>query len=379
MLIVRRTTVEWVLRRAVLAEPGVDAAHGRRGHGPRGRGPGRRAAPPRSSPASGSTTARCSTADVVVVATGRRSPLPAWLADAGVEVPEIVHESGLMYLSRWYQLPAGFDAPARRRSSAATSGYVKYLGVPGDGGTLSITLAVRAADTELRRRCPTPTGFDAACRHPARAGRCSSPTARSSRSAGVRPMGGLLNRLRRFVDDDGRPVVLGFHAIGDAHTCTNPLYGRGCSLALVQAVRPGRRLRRPPRRPRRPGPRLRGGCRPARSSRGSTRPSRWTTPAPTPAPTPRASAARSPATLAAVFVASEHDPVLGRGLMRMMNLLGTPADLATDPEFTARSMAVMADPDTLPDPTPRGPDPGRAARLAPVPRRLSPPEPRGTT
>ena len=49
-------------------------------------------------------------------------------------------------------------------------------------------------------------------------------------------MGGLLNRLRRFTDDDGRPLVLGFHAVGDAHTCTNPLYGRGCSLALVQAL-----------------------------------------------------------------------------------------------------------------------------------------------
>jgi hypothetical protein len=30
-------------------------------------------------------------------------------------------------------------------------------------------------------------------------------------------------------------MVLGFHAVGDAHTCTNPLYGRGCSLAMVQA------------------------------------------------------------------------------------------------------------------------------------------------
>ena len=49
-------------------------------------------------------------------------------------------------------------------------------------------------------------------------------------------MGGLVNRIRRFVGDDGRPLVLGFHAVGDAHTCTNPIYGRGCSLALVQAV-----------------------------------------------------------------------------------------------------------------------------------------------
>ena len=31
------------------------------------------------------------------------------------------------------------------------------------------------------------------------------------------------------------PSCLGLHAVGDAHTCTNPLYGRGCSLAMVQA------------------------------------------------------------------------------------------------------------------------------------------------
>jgi flavin-dependent dehydrogenase len=30
--------------------------------------------------------------------------------------------------------------------------------------------------------------------------------------------------------------VLGFHAVGDAHTTTNPIYGRGCSLAMVQSV-----------------------------------------------------------------------------------------------------------------------------------------------
>src|SRR3546814_5636816 len=49
-------------------------------------------------------------------------------------------------------------------------------------------------------------------------------------------MAGLLNRLRRFAGDDGQPTVVGFPAIGDCHTTTNTLYGRGCSLAAVQAV-----------------------------------------------------------------------------------------------------------------------------------------------
>jgi flavin-dependent dehydrogenase len=51
-------------------------------------------------------------------------------------------------------------------------------------------------------------------------------------------MARLLNRSRRFLTgpaDDRRPVVTGLFAVGDAHTCTNPLYGRGCSLGIVHA------------------------------------------------------------------------------------------------------------------------------------------------
>jgi hypothetical protein len=47
-------------------------------------------------------------------------------------------------------------------------------------------------------------------------------------------MAGLINRVRDLVVD-GRPTVLGFQSIGDALVCTNPLYGRGCSLAAVNA------------------------------------------------------------------------------------------------------------------------------------------------
>jgi flavin-dependent dehydrogenase len=55
-------------------------------------------------------------------------------------------------------------------------------------------------------------------------------------------MGGLINRRRGFTSGDG-PLVIGAHALGDAHTATNPLYGRGCSLAMVQAGLLARSLR----------------------------------------------------------------------------------------------------------------------------------------
>jgi flavin-dependent dehydrogenase len=52
--------------------------------------------------------------------------------------------------------------------------------------------------------------------------------------ADAHSMAGLVNRARSLVVD-GRPVVLGYVAVGDALICTNPLYGRGCSLGTVQA------------------------------------------------------------------------------------------------------------------------------------------------
>jgi flavin-dependent dehydrogenase len=48
-------------------------------------------------------------------------------------------------------------------------------------------------------------------------------------------MDGLRNLRRHFVRE-GRPLLLGMLALGDAAVHTNPLYGRGCTLALVHAA-----------------------------------------------------------------------------------------------------------------------------------------------
>jgi hypothetical protein len=47
-------------------------------------------------------------------------------------------------------------------------------------------------------------------------------------------MGDLQGRWRDLASD-GKPAVLGYFAVGDGFVRTNPLYGRGCSLAAVQA------------------------------------------------------------------------------------------------------------------------------------------------
>ncbi len=353
VIIVRRTTLEWVLRKAVVAQPGVELRTGVSVTG-------LVAGPPAADGTPVVTGARLDdgsvvTGDLVIASTGRRGDVPGWLGELGVDVPETVHESGLMYLTRWYRTP-DLEVPLDAKLGGDL-GFVKFLGIPGDGGTLSVTLAVRTADTDLRSALSDVDRFDLACRL------LPGPDIFFGDGplepiGGVRPMTGLLNRIRRFTDASGTPTVLGFHAIGDAHTTTNPLYGRGCSLAAVQAVlladaaaaHPGDAVARAAayeaanRREVEPwfeasvqmdkmgaDPSGRGGFGGA---------------------APQSDAAKG---LAAVFVAAATDPIIGRAIARFMNLMATPADLMADGAFLTRMAEVMANPDAYPAPPNAGP------------------------
>ena len=347
VVVVRRTTLEWVLRDAVLAQPGVDLVGGAAVAGllP---GPGATRPPAVAGVRLEDGTAL--EADFVVAATGRRGAVPRWLGDLGVPLPETVHESGLMYLTRWYRLPPGAD-PGFDPKLGGDLGFVKYLGVPGDAGTLSVTLAIRPDDRELRAALSDPVGFEQACRL------LPGPDQFFDRGplepiGGVRPMGGLLNRLRRFVDADGGPAVLGFHAVGDSHTCTNPLYGRGCALALVQAVLLADAATAHPGDP---GGRARAyeaGC--ARQVEPwfevSVQMDRL-------GADPAGTAAAGPGRQAMMRLlgAAATDPVIGRGMARFWNLLVTPAELMADPVYMRRVAEVLSDPDAYPVPPAAGP------------------------
>ena len=359
VLVVRRTTLEWVVRDAVEREPLVTVITGT---GVRSliTGPATQADAPAVVTGVELENGTTLEADIVIAATGRRGRVPEWLAEVGVNVDEKIVESGLMYISRWYRLPADFDLTLDAKLGGDL-GFVKYLAVPGDGNTLSITLAVRPDDSDIRSALSTPDGFEAACRA------LPGPDLFFRHGplepiGGVRPMGGLLNRIRRFLDADGAPVVHGFHAIGDAHTCTNPLYGRGCSLAVVQALlladatttNPGdadaraRAYEAACAREIEPWFDVsvqmdRAGADPAGSGAfggggGGD-----------------AAAASEGKGMAAVFAAAATDPIIGRGIARFMNLLATPLDLMADAEFLGRVAAVMADPDSVPIPPREGP------------------------
>ena len=266
VLIVRRTTFEWVLRRAA-------------------RRPTRRRASAPARPSPGSSPSRRGDGPPVVTGVrledgtrleadvGRRrrpgcaATCPAGSAPSASRCPRRSTRAASCTSRAGTALPESFTAELDPKLGGDL-GFVKYLGVPGDARhPLDHPRHPARRRDRCARRSPSPTRFEEACRHPARARPVLPPTGRSSRSAACGRWAGCSTGCARFVDDDGRPLVLGFHAVGDAHTCTNPLYGRGCSLALVQALLLARRARRPPGRRRPRGPRPTRPAARARSSR----------------------------------------------------------------------------------------------------------------
>jgi 2-polyprenyl-6-methoxyphenol hydroxylase-like FAD-dependent oxidoreductase len=227
----RRTTFEWVLRERVLSLSGVALRDGVEvvgldvvtGARPRVTGV-------RVRDTAGDATVP---ADLFVDASGPRGNSERWLAAAGIDEPEAeLHETGIVYLSRFYRLRPGAEMPVGEGPVAGDVGHLKFAVFLGDNRTFSVTLAVGSADTELRRPLTSASGFDAAASSliPAQ----TWLDGRAEPITDVHPMAGLRNRKRRFVVH-GRPIVGAFVAVGDASVCTNPLYGRGCSLALVHA------------------------------------------------------------------------------------------------------------------------------------------------
>ncbi|MEO7369682.1 MAG: NAD-binding protein, partial [Ilumatobacteraceae bacterium] len=227
MLACRRTTFEWVLRRAALEEGGVEF---RTGVAVTGLTAEQTATVPHITGVrlADGTVSR---ADLVVVAAGRRSSLPDWLSAVGcAPIEEVVDDTGIVYFSRFYRLTEGAGYPPRTGPIGGDLGYLKYGVFVGDNRTFSVTLATPTDDQELRKILGDPVVFDSCARQlvataPWLDGRAEPIT------ESVHAMAGLINRWRNFVVD-GQVVATGFIPIGDAVLCTNPLYGRGCSTAF---------------------------------------------------------------------------------------------------------------------------------------------------
>jgi hypothetical protein len=174
-------------------------------------------------------------------------------------------------------------------------------------------------------------------------------------------MGGLINRIRRFVDASGAPLAHGFFAIGDAHTCTNPLYGRGSSLAVLQATLVVDALAAHPEDL--------GAAALAYESASAARVEPWfdvsvltdaaasATPVERAEPPPEDTAPRPPRLDLGTLrrIAASGDPELAVIVARTMSLLLTPQEVFGDPEVLSRLASAAT--------TERPPDPTRAPRI----------------
>jgi 2-polyprenyl-6-methoxyphenol hydroxylase-like FAD-dependent oxidoreductase len=230
-MMTRRSTVDLVLRRAAAAEPRVTVRFGVRVTGLLTAPGGSSGRPPH---VTGVRTDHGDlAADLVVDATGRRSPVDNWLTRAGAQATATWEaECGIAYFSRHYRVRRGHDLPAplvTRLVVALDEFLAGKWG--GDNGTVQLVIAPLAADRRFRG-VRDPRVFTAVLRTiPAYAAWLDV----MDPITGVFPMAGLHNTLRRLVTD-GVPVATGLHAVGDSVCTTNPTLGRGLALALAGAA-----------------------------------------------------------------------------------------------------------------------------------------------
>ena len=224
LLMTRRSTIDWVLQRVVLAEPGVTLHRGVRAIGLLAAA----GKPPR---VTGVRTSQGDVAaDVVVDAMGRRSPIDRWLGAIGAHPTATSRaECGVAYFSRHYRLrrAAKLPGPAATRIVVGLDEFT--VGIWGaDNGTMQLAVVPLAVDRRFRT-LTHPKVFEAVMR--------TIPTYAAwldvmDPITDVFPMGAVNNTMRRLVVG-GAPVATGLAAIGDSVCTTNPTLGRGLTLALA--------------------------------------------------------------------------------------------------------------------------------------------------
>jgi flavin-dependent dehydrogenase len=174
------------------------------------------------------------TADIVVDATGRRSAIGSWLADAGLPEPVVSSEScKIVYYTRYYRMLTEAPPGPLNRGFGSGGLWDSYTAVlfMGDNKTFSISIGVLPEDTTMKSLRHTDAFTAAIQATPLLAGWVAPGN--SEPISPVYAMGSLDNALR--LPAPGQPPVKGLFAVGDAVCTTNPAYGRGVSLGLSHA------------------------------------------------------------------------------------------------------------------------------------------------
>lgn len=170
-------------------------------------------------------------ADLVVDASGRRSPLPSWLAAIDARPPvEEVEDSGFVYYGRYFRsadgsLPVAFGPPLQHYDS------LSILSLPADNGTWGVGFVTSAGDPELRALRDPEVWSTALQLYPLVAHWADGKLLDDQ----VAVMAKIEDRHREY-HVDGMPVATGVLAVADSWACTNPSVGRGASIGLLHAV-----------------------------------------------------------------------------------------------------------------------------------------------
>jgi 2-polyprenyl-6-methoxyphenol hydroxylase-like FAD-dependent oxidoreductase len=165
-------------------------------------------------------------ADLVVDAMGRRSRLPAWLADVGApDAHQESEDSGFLYYTRFFR----GRRPQLIAPLVMAVGTISLLTLPGDGDTWSVTVLGAAGDQPLKRlrHVDAWTAVVKACP-------LQAHWLEGEPITGIVGMGGIVDRYRRLAGN-GRPAATGVALLADACACTNPSLGRGMALGLRHA------------------------------------------------------------------------------------------------------------------------------------------------
>lgn len=225
----RRTLVEAVFAAAAQSAPGVGI---RRGTAVTGLVSGPAALPGAPHVTGVRTKAgEVITADLVVDVSGRRSALPAWLADIGARQPdEELEDVGFVYYGRHFRSADG-SVPPFIGPPQIPWGTVSSLTLPADNGTWGLAVAASSKDTALRPLREADR-WEAVVRSLPLAAHWLDGTPIDD---GVQVMARLEDRYRGYVVD-GKPVATGVVAMADSWACSNPALGRGASIGMLHAV-----------------------------------------------------------------------------------------------------------------------------------------------
>jgi 2-polyprenyl-6-methoxyphenol hydroxylase-like FAD-dependent oxidoreductase len=169
-------------------------------------------------------------ADLVIDATGRRSPLISWLAAAGARSPiEEIDDVGFVYYARHFRSSDGSTPPA---FGPLLQHYdsLSLLTLPSDNGTWGLGVIASAKDSALRALKDKDVWTTAVKSYPLVAHWVDGEPIDDQ----IAVMAKLEDRHRTFVVD-GTPVATGVLPVGDSWACTNPSVGRGISIGLIHA------------------------------------------------------------------------------------------------------------------------------------------------